>query len=55
MSIEHSLARRGAEKLWHLLHRDLDVSPPEDLEAVADEHARIYVEFMNKHAAVGAD
>jgi len=34
--------------------RDLDVSPPEDLEAVADEHARIYVEFMNKHAAVGA-
>jgi pimeloyl-ACP methyl ester carboxylesterase len=45
----------GAE--CHILlesERDLDVSPPEDLESVADEHARIYVEFMNRHVAVGA-
>ena len=35
-------------------HDDLDVSPSDELEGVADEHARIYVEFMNKHAAVGA-
>lgn len=34
--------------------RDLDVSPPQDLEAVADEHARIYVDFMRKHLAVTA-
>jgi pimeloyl-ACP methyl ester carboxylesterase len=34
--------------------RDLDVSPPEDLESVADEHARIYVEFMRRHAVVNA-
>jgi pimeloyl-ACP methyl ester carboxylesterase len=34
--------------------RDLDVSPPEDLESVADEHARIYVDFMRRHAVVNA-
>jgi pimeloyl-ACP methyl ester carboxylesterase len=45
----------GAE--CHILlntERELDVSPPEDLESVAEEHARVYVEFLNKHAAVGA-
>jgi pimeloyl-ACP methyl ester carboxylesterase len=45
----------GAE--CHVLlksERDLDVSPPEDLEAVADEHAAIYVDFMRRQAAVGA-
>ena len=45
----------GAE--CHILlesERDLDVSPPEDLESVAEEHTRVYVDFMNKHAAVGA-
>jgi pimeloyl-ACP methyl ester carboxylesterase len=45
----------GAE--CHVLlqsERDLDVSPPEDLEAVADEHARVYVDFMRRHSAVTA-
>ena len=45
----------GAE--CHVLlesERDLDVSPPGDLEAVAEDHARIYVDFRHKHAAVSA-
>ena len=33
-------------------HADLDVSPADDLEAIVDQHAGVYVEFMRKHAAV---
>jgi pimeloyl-ACP methyl ester carboxylesterase len=32
-------------------HPDIDVAPAEELEAVADEHARVYVDFMRKHGA----
>ncbi|MGE0057354.1 MAG: alpha/beta fold hydrolase [Dehalococcoidia bacterium] len=56
--VGENAARLIPEAECHVLlksDRDLDVSPPEDLEAVADDHARVYVEFMNKHAAVGAD
>lgn len=53
---EHAAALiPGAE--CHVLlpnQRDVDISPPEDLEAVADAHARVYVDFMRKHAAVTA-
>ncbi|HLF71150.1 MAG TPA: alpha/beta hydrolase [Dehalococcoidia bacterium] len=34
-------------------HDDIDVSPPEELEAIGEEHAKVYVDFMHKHASVG--
>jgi len=32
-------------------HPDVDVSPAEELEEVADQHAKLYVDFMRKHGA----
>jgi pimeloyl-ACP methyl ester carboxylesterase len=32
-------------------HPDVDVSPAEELEEVADQHAKLYVDFMMKHGA----
>jgi pimeloyl-ACP methyl ester carboxylesterase len=57
-AVGENAARLIPDAECHVLlptERDLDVSPPEDLEAVAVDHARIYVDFMLKHAAVGAD
>ena len=31
-------------------HPDIDVSPAEELEEIVEEHARLYIEFMRKHA-----
>ena len=36
-------------------HPDLELGPPEEFEAIADEHARIYVEFMRRYAEGRAD
>jgi pimeloyl-ACP methyl ester carboxylesterase len=33
-------------------HTDMDISPQDEMEGIADEHARVYVEFMKRHAAV---
>ncbi len=35
-------------------HPDLDISPPGELEQIADQHAQVYVDFMHKHAQVTA-
>ncbi len=32
-------------------HMDMDVSPAEELEDIADQHAKLYVDFMRKHGA----
>jgi hypothetical protein len=33
---------------------DMDIAPQGELEAVGEQHAKLYVDFMNKHAAVAS-
>lgn len=57
-SVGETAARLMPHSELHILlpedHADLDVGPPGELEALAERHAALYVDFMKRHAAVGA-
>jgi pimeloyl-ACP methyl ester carboxylesterase len=57
-SVGETAARLMPNSELHVLleedHPDLDVGPAGELEALAERHAALYIDFMKRHAAVGA-